>query len=165
MKQDNPVDVLLISIDRAFDRQSWHGTNLRGSVRGLSAKDAARRPAPGRNSIWELVLHCAYWKYTVRRRMLDERKGSFERSGSNWLKIDVVNEKAWKKDINLLIRTHDSMREALAQLKPEDLWVKPPGSKVDNFTLLSGICAHDLYHAGQIQLIKRLIIKKKPRSG
>ena len=65
--------------------------------------------------------------------------------------------KAWKADIELLARTHRTLREAVASLRPGDLVKKPAGSKVSNLALVTGIAAHDLYHAGQVQLIKRLL--------
>ena len=61
------IALLVGLIDRAFDRRSWHGMNLRGSIRGMSAKEAAWRPAPARHNVWEIVVHAAYWKYAVRR--------------------------------------------------------------------------------------------------
>ena len=78
------IDVLLNLIDQAFDHSSWHGTNLKGSIKGMTAKQAAWRPAPGRHNAWELVVHAAYWKNIVRRRLLGEAKGSFPLKGSNW---------------------------------------------------------------------------------
>ncbi len=71
------IDIVLAVIDQAFDRRSWHGTNLKGSIKGMTAEEAAWRPAPGRRNAWELALHAAYWKYTVRRRLLGEARGSF----------------------------------------------------------------------------------------
>jgi len=146
-------------IDQAFDQRAWHGTNLKGSIRGLSASEAAWRPSPGRHSIWEIVVHAAYWKYVARRRMLGEARGSFPLKGSNWFArpTDPASPEAeWKKDLALLSSTHRSLREAIANLNPEDLDVTPEGSKVSNLALLTGIASHDLYHAGQIQLLKRL---------
>jgi len=79
------ITAILDLIDQAFDHHAWHGTNLRGSLRGLSAEDAAWRPAAGRHSIWELAVHAAYWKYVVRRRLTGEKKGSFSLEGSDWI--------------------------------------------------------------------------------
>jgi DinB superfamily len=156
----NPeVVTILEMIDQAFDRRSWHGTNLKGSIKGMSAQDAARRPGRGRHNIWELVVHAAYWKYIVRRRLLSEARGSFPLKGSNWIERPTkgeLNEAAWKADVKLLIDSHKSLREAIAALTPEELHRTPPGSKVSNFAMVVGIASHDLYHAGQIQLIKRL---------
>ena len=58
--------ILLRMIDEAFDRKSWHGTNLRGAIRGLTVTEAAWRPEARRHNIWEIVVHVAYWKYAVR---------------------------------------------------------------------------------------------------
>src|SRR3712207_2441682 len=69
MPFDPEIAQLLAVVDRAYDRRSWHGTNLRGSIRGLSAADAAWRPARGRHNVWEIVVHAAYWKYAVTRRL------------------------------------------------------------------------------------------------
>ena len=159
------VSLLLTLIDQAFDHQSWHGTNLRGSIRGLSAADAAWRPAPDRHSIWEIVVHAAYWKYTVRRRLLAEAKGSVPLKGSNWFPRPTKGKSApeeWKQDVKLLVEVHRSMREAISALRDAQLNHKPEGSKVSNLTLITGIASHDLYHAGQIQLLKRLLGKPDP---
>ena len=68
---------LLVILDQAYDHRSWHGTNLRGSIRGLSPEQAAWRPAAGRHNIWELVVHSAYWKYAARRRLTGEPRHVF----------------------------------------------------------------------------------------
>src|SRR5262249_48741890 len=72
-------DLLLRILDEAYERKAWHGTNLRGSLRGVSSDTAAWRPARGRHNIREIAVHCAYWKYTVRRRLTGEKRGSFAR--------------------------------------------------------------------------------------
>jgi DinB superfamily len=153
----SPVGLLLRLLDQAYERRSWHGPNLRGSLRGVGAAVAARRPAEGRHNIWEVVLHAAYWKYVVRRRLLGEKRGSFPLKGSNWFPRPVtLSEAAWQEDVALLERMHWAMREAVAALAPRDLGVTPAGSKVSNFDMIAGVAAHDIYHAGQIQLLKRL---------
>jgi DinB superfamily len=148
----------LALIDEAYNRRSWHGTNLRGSIRGLTAKDAAWRPGPGRHNIWELVVHAAYWKYAVWRRLTGAKRGSFALEGSNFFERPVdPGEKAWKADIALLDKMHRDLRAAIAALPPAKLRAKAPGYKGTTAWLISGIAAHDLYHAGQIQLIKKLM--------
>jgi uncharacterized damage-inducible protein DinB len=151
------VQQLLAIIDQAYDRRSWHGTNLRGSIRGLSIKQASWRPDPTRHNIWELLVHAAYWKYAVWRRLTGEPRGSFPLKGSNWFERPLeASEKAWRADVALLERTHRSLRDAIASLSAKDLARTPKGSTVSTAALVSGIAAHDLYHAGQIQLLKKL---------
>ena len=151
------IELLLTALDQAFDKKSWHGTNLRGSLRGIGHSQASWRPAAERHNIWELTLHAAYWKYIARRRLLGERRGSFPHRGSDWFaRPDGRGEAEWKRDVALLVEIHRGLRRAVAGLRPPDLDDRPGGSKVSNFELITGIAAHDLYHAGQIQLLKRL---------
>ena len=81
---NKPIAILLRMLDEAYDHRAWHGTNLRGSLRGLNARQAAWRPAPRRHNIWEEAVHTAYWKYAVWRRLTGEKRGSFALEGSNW---------------------------------------------------------------------------------
>src|SRR6266404_471126 len=78
------IEHLLGLLDEAYKRAAWHGPNLRGSIRGVTAHEAAWRPKAGRHNIWEIAVHAAYWKYTVRRRLLGKKRGSFSLPGSNW---------------------------------------------------------------------------------
>lgn len=151
------VRQLLTILDQAYDHTSWHGTNLRGSIRRVSLDQAVWRPNPRRHNIWETAVHAAYWKYAASRRFTGDARGSFPLKGSNWFRRPLEKtEKAWKADIALLDETHHVLRETLSRLSPRDLARTPPGKKVSNFDLLAGIAAHDLYHAGQIQLLKKL---------
>lgn len=151
------VRQLVTILDCAYDRRSWHGTNLRGSIRGVSAARAAWRPARRRHNIWEIVLHAAYWKYAVWRRLTGARRGSFPLEGSNWIERPVVlSTSAWHADIRLLDTMHRALRGAVEQIQAPTIGRCLPGSAVSRFDLVAGIAAHDLYHAGQIQLLKKL---------
>lgn len=150
---DPEVALLLDLLAEAFDRKSWHGTNLRGSIRGLSAGEAAWRPAPGRHDAWEIAVHAAYWKYVVRRRLTGEKRGSFPRKGSNFFPTpEPPSAPAWAADVALLVEQHRLLVDAVASgAVPAE---GPARAKA--LHLVRGAAAHDLYHAGQIQLLKRL---------
>ena len=151
------ISLLLQIVDEAYARKAWHGPNLRGSIRGLDVREASWRPGSARHNIWEIVVHTAYWKYIVRRRLRGERKGSFPVKGSNWfVRPASLRGEAWKADIALLEDMHRKMRDAIAGISPRDLVETPRGSSMSNAAIISGIAAHDVYHAGQIQLLKRL---------
>jgi uncharacterized damage-inducible protein DinB len=156
----NPrVQQLLAILARAYDRRSWHGTNLRGSIRGLDLATAAHRPAQGRHNIWELVVHTAYWKYAVWRQLSGEKRGTFPLDGSNWFPRPLTpgdGESEWKRDVALLGQMHAQLAAAVGALSDRDLDRAPRGATVTRFELIAGVAAHDLYHAGQIQLIKRV---------
>ena len=157
MTRDPGLDQLLFLIDTAYDHASWHGPNLRGALRGVTPAVASWRPRPGRHNIWELLVHAAYWKYVAWRRLTGAKRGSFALAGSNWLSRPVAaTARAWAEDLALLDRTHTTLREAVSALTPGTL-DRPSAQKgVSRRALVTGVAAHDLYHAGQIQLLKRL---------
>ncbi|HKQ47379.1 MAG TPA: DinB family protein [Phycisphaerae bacterium] len=144
-------------LEEAFSKKSWHGTNLRGSIRGMTAKEAAWRPGPQRKCVWDHVLHTAYWKYTVRRRLTGEKRGSFPLKGSNWFDVPRPSSKmAWREHVILLEHQHAQLRDAVAGLSERQLNERVSGSKLTKGYLIRGIALHDIYHTGQIQLLKRM---------
>jgi uncharacterized damage-inducible protein DinB len=153
-----PLGAILRALDQAYDHSAWHGTNLRGSIRGLSTAQAMWRPAPRRHNIYELVLHAAYWKYAVRRALQGEKRGQFPLKGSNWFAPQVAaGEKEWKQAVALLQEVHTALRAAVATLPAARLHQRMQGSrKWSVIDAILGVAFHDLYHAGQIQLLKRL---------
>jgi uncharacterized damage-inducible protein DinB len=153
----NELALLLRIIDDGFSKRAWHGTNLRGAIRGLSLAEAAWRPSPARHNIWEIVVHAAYWKYAVRRRLEGGKRGSFALKGSNWFpRSRDMGLTLWYEDVQLLEREHELLREVASALPVSKLHTKTPGGSVTTTTLLYGISHHDVYHAGQIQVLKRL---------
>ncbi|MCZ7647801.1 MAG: DinB family protein [Planctomycetota bacterium] len=151
------LDDLRKQLEAAYRRRAWHGSNLRGLLRGVDARRAAFRTQPRRHNLWELIVHCAYWKYAVRRQISGERRGGFPLKGSNWFKRPVEpTEAAWRADLRLLDREHERLMDLLSSLPAGALDRKPAGSRFTVAELLAGAAAHDLYHAGQVALLKRL---------
>jgi hypothetical protein len=155
------IGLLLRILDESYEKKAWHGPNLKGSIRGLAAWQADWRPAAGRRSIAEIVIHCAYWKYAIRRKLRGEKRGSFALKGSNWFPIpSPLVESTWRDFVALLDREHRLLRAELAAFPAARLNATPAGGKVRFATQLYGIALHDVYHAGQIQLLKRLQARK-----
>jgi hypothetical protein len=148
---------LINLLGEGFRKRAWHGTNLLGSIRGLDVETAAWRPAPGRHNIWELIVHCAYWKYAVTRMLTGAKRGSFEYDGSNFFPRENGTIDDLTRDIRLLRRCHRDLIAAASKVKPRELEHKAPGSrKWTREQAIRGAACHDVYHAGQIQLLKRL---------
>ena len=148
-----PTDLVLALLDEAYEKRTWHGPNLRQSLRGVTAKQAAWRPGPGRHNIWEVALHAAYWKYAVRRRVEGGKRGSFTLKGSNFFarpEKGKLTQVAWSADKALLEQEHRRMRAAI-----ERVLRTPRGTKI--LRMLYGVALHDIYHAGQIRLLRRLM--------
>jgi hypothetical protein len=153
------IALLLWNLQPPPGRRSWHGGPTPvGAVRGVSAAQASWRPTPRRKSVWEMVLHIAYWKYTVRRHLSPTPVPRFPRSPSNFpSQPDPADDDAWARDVALLRREHAALVTALGSLSERRLGRIPALGKRWTFGELAlGIAAHDAYHTGQIQLLKRL---------
>jgi len=144
--------LVLALLDEAYTRKTWHGPNLRQSLRGVSATQAAWRPARGRHNIWEIALHAAYWKYVVRCRLGSAKRGSFALHGSNFFvrpEKNKTTESAWHADVALLENEHQLLERSIR------VALKKPGvSRI--LPMLYGVAFHDVYHAGQIRLLRQL---------
>jgi hypothetical protein len=156
-RSDPRIAILLEILDEAFDARGWHGTTLRGSLRGVGPVEARWKPGPGRHCIWELALHTAYWKYTVRRRITGDARGAFPRRPSNWPRLPATPDaRAWRADVALLEAEHRALRAVVAALPPSRLAERSARATWTLQEMIHGVAAHDLYHTGQIQLLKRL---------
>jgi hypothetical protein len=144
--------LVLSLLDEGYEKKTWHGPNLKQSLKGVSAKMAAWRPGRNRHNIWEETLHAAYWKYAVRRRIEGGKRGSFALDGSNFFarpEPGKNNEKAWRADRGLLEREHKLLRATV-----EKVLKTRRGLKLA--PMIYGVALHDVYHAGQIRLLRRL---------
>jgi hypothetical protein len=145
-------DLVLKLLDEGYSQRTWHGPNLKQSLQGVTAKQAAWRPVPGRHNIWELAVHSAYWKYAVRRRIDGGKRGSFVLKGSNFFarpEKDRLTESAWRADLALLEAEHRGLEQSVRRVLHTSRFAKLLPS-------LYGIAFHDIYHAGQIRLLRRL---------
>ena len=158
----NQVKKLIAMLDEAYAGPAWHGPCLREAVRGVTHREAAWRPARGRHNIWELAVHAAYWKYIAVRRILGETAMSFGEPGHNFfsrpMKGTAGSQHAaqWRRDLARLAQMHKELRKAVATLQDSALDRHARGGRHTNRVLIAGEAMHDVYHAGQIQLLKRL---------
>ena len=151
------IRALVETLERAYRKKSWHGTGLRGSLRLLEPEARTWRPGPDRPNAWELMVHAAYWKYIVLKALEPEAGHAFGEKGSNFfIREPGLSDTVWKGDFARLDALHGKVLLAAANLRPADLDRPAPGRKENTFTLLAGLAAHDLHHAGQVQLIRRL---------
>lgn len=136
----------------------WHGgASVLGSLRGVAPEVAAWKPYSDRHSIWELALHIAYWNYAVWRRLTNGDESGFPRSPSNWPAVpDEASEAAWKEDRRLVRTWHDRLVAALEELDAARLEEVAGNGTTTYADLVTGVLLHDTYHAGQIQIMKRL---------
>ncbi len=158
------LEALRFQLDTCFNGTGWHGPTLIGSLRGVTPAEALRKPRGSKHCLWDLLLHTTYWKYTMLVRLGVAEPHTFPRSPSNWPRTPDSRTpakelmKRWKADLKLARETHKAVVQAMLRLDPATLHQIPPGGKrATRWILLTGIAAHDVYHAGQCQLIKKMI--------
>jgi len=157
---------ILAMLDPKPGTRLWHGgASPLGSLRGVSHEQATWKPSPDRHSIWEFALHIAYWDYAVRRNLETGPIGGFPRSPANWPAVPArPDAKAWANDRTLLRSEQKKLIAAVRGFDPKRLDVVASRKKAYRFAdLLHGIVMHDTYHAGQIQLMKRLYRARRTR--
>lgn len=158
------ITSFILLLDEGFNKAAWHGPNLMGSLRGLTVPDLLFRPRKDGHNIWELAVHCAYWKYAVRNRLISGKRNAFPLEGSNFFRRDKgLNLADWKKDLALLKQQHAALRATVLGLDPRTFDFRIEGSKHTVRRTVLGIAAHDLYHGGQVALLKRMAADHKPR--
>ena len=137
---------------RTFEGEAWHGASLMELLADVDAARAAAKPLPRAHSIWEVVLHIAAWEDVARRRIEGE---AVELSPEqDWPPVRNSDEAAWREAIAALTRGHEALRRSMAKLDDAGLGARAPGKEYDMYFLLHGVIQHDLYHAGQIAVLK-----------
>jgi len=143
---------------RAFSGEAWHGDSLLEVLDGITAAQAAARPIKHAHTIWELVLHIAAWDNAVRRRLAGETVELSDEQ--NFPSVMDASEGAWRRALEQVKRVHGELVEAVAALPDARLAEKVPGKKSEPdwhnlYYMLHGVAQHELYHAGQIALLKK----------
>jgi hypothetical protein len=147
--------MLLQIVQEAFDKETWNGTNLKSSLARVPAEVAGWKAPKTENSIARIVLHCAFWKYRLRRSLNGDKRGSFALKGQNWFDAPKpMTEGAWKELLLLLDDEHDQLCDAIANSKRELDFSSTEGRGL--VRKIYGVAMHDVYHTGQVQLIRAM---------
>jgi uncharacterized damage-inducible protein DinB len=137
----------------AFDGTAWHGPALLELLTDVDHVSAAAKPLPNVHSIWELVRHIAAWDGAVRRRIGGE-KLQLNRA-QDFPPVPKSTKAAWRRAVRELKATHDALVKTVNTLPDSRLRQRVPGKGYDFAFMLSGVAQHELYHAGQIAILKK----------
>jgi uncharacterized damage-inducible protein DinB len=140
---------------RAYGGNAWHGPSLKEILSGVTVEMAVAKPSGGAHSIWEIVLHIAQWETVVRRRL---NGGVIDLPPEeDWPVAKVATAEAWKNTLKELEYGNKELRKTVILLTDSDLEKTVPGQRYSNYFMLHGVIQHDLYHAGQIALLKKAL--------
>jgi hypothetical protein len=149
------IQRILDQMDRAFSGDAWHGPSLMGLLEGITAEDASKHSVRGAHSIWELVHHIGAWNSVVHRRLNGETVEIT--TELDWPHVWEVSDIAWKRALENLKDHRSRLRGFVSSLSDDLLDEKAAGSSESRYLILHGVVQHDLYHAGQIAILKKTL--------
>jgi uncharacterized damage-inducible protein DinB len=151
------IERILDQLKRAYEGSAWHGPSVREAIAGVTAAQARARPLANAHSIWELVKHIAVWEGAARRRLEGDRAGIEISSTVDWPPADDPSEAAWEQAKAALDRGHEALREAISRVDESRLDEPILEGMSTVYVTLHGAIQHDLYHAGQIAMLKKAL--------
>lgn len=149
------IDRIADQLDRAFAGDAWHGDPLMKILGGLTAKQAHLHAIRGVHSIWEIVNHLRAWKDAIPFRLKGEVKEL--NAQEDWPIIADNSEGAWQSSVADLQHRHQEFLKAVRAFPEAKLGDKVPNRDHSYYVLLHGMVQHDLYHAGQIAILKKAV--------
>jgi len=140
---------------RAYEGPAWHGPSIRECLEGVTPVTAAAKPVANSHSIWELVLHIIAWEGIAVRRIRGEAAEATPEM--DWPATPETVRETWAETLAALEASHAGLREAMIALTDDDLEKPVPGADYNIYFLLHGVIQHNLYHAGQMMMLKRAL--------
>jgi len=140
-----------------FGPGSWHGPNVKAALADVTPELAFWRPAHERHNIAEIALHHAYCERSVRGQLSGTTPEPFVLEGEDWFELPDANRLAWPEIVAALDAEHRRLDSLVTNIGAGQ--VPSPLTETERFDLVLGITCHAVYHAGQVQLIKRLYAK------
>ena len=141
-------------LKRAYQGEAWHGPSLCELLNGVTAEQAAARPIPNTHTIWELVNHIIAWEQIAKRRLEGDPVKN-PPNEMNFPPVSDTSETAWQATLQHLAESNQALRNAVKKIDDAKLEEIVPEAIYSNYAMLHGVIQHDLYHAGQIALLKK----------
>jgi uncharacterized damage-inducible protein DinB len=150
-----PAATLNRILDEGYGTGAWYGSDLRAAVADVTPAAAYARPATGRHNIAEVALHHAYWAGQIAAKLTGSPAAPFPLDGEDWFDVSDDSRLAWSAITAALDASQGRLSQAVSEIA-SGARTSPLG-EADRFNLVLGITGHAAYHAGQIQLIRKLI--------
>jgi uncharacterized damage-inducible protein DinB len=143
-------------LKKAFEGGAWHGPSVKEALLNISSLNANARPIKHVHSIWEIVLHLNAWHDAVRKRLIGLTVNLSDEE--DWPPIKNVSEFAWTTAVENLGKSMNNLLKTISDFDESKLHDIIPGLNYTNYFLICGLIQHDIYHAGQIALLKKALI-------
>jgi len=145
-------------IGEGYGTGAWHGPDLKAALTDVTGEVAFWRPGPNRHNIAEVALHHAYCVRNVRAKLTGIEAGPFVLDGDDWFALSDASRLSWEAIIDIVEREHGQLSAIAADLDAGRM--RSALADSERLDLLLGITCHAVYHAGQVQLVKKLKIDR-----
>jgi hypothetical protein len=146
--------VLTRILDEGYGPGAWHGADLKAALADVTPEQALWRPAPERHNIAEIALHHAWCARSVRAQLTGTTPEPFVLDGDDWFAVSDAAGLSWPEIQAALAAEQERLSAVVAGIAGGH--VPSPLPEAQRFDLVLGATCHAVYHAGQVQLIKRL---------
>lgn len=150
---DGPT--LIRVLEEGYGGSGWHGPDLKAAISGVTPKSAFERPAAGRHNIAENVLHHAYCVRSARGQLSGVQPGPFVLEGEDWFALEASGPLAWQEIVAALEKEQQQLARVVDDIAAGR--ATSPLPQPERLTVTLGITCHAIYHAGQIQLIRKFL--------
>lgn len=148
------IDNIIDQLERTFEGDAWHGQSLSEILTNITARQAAARPIPRAHSIWEIVLHSTAWQRAVRERLQGKPISSLP-DEEDWPETADTSEQAWFDAVQALRSEYEILQAGALKWRERDLGETTEGQRFTVYQMLHGVVQHNVYHAGQIAILKK----------
>jgi len=148
------IERIVDQLRRAFEGNAWHGLSLWEILTDVTSQQAFAKPLSGAHSIWEIVNHITVWESVVRRRIKGEVISGLS-PAEDWPAVNDSSEAAWQQTLTKLERGNHELRDTISAMTDARLKEIVLGQTYSFYFMLHGVVQHDLYHAGQIAVLKK----------
>ncbi len=149
-----PASTLNRVLDEGYGPGAWYGADLRTAVEGVTVSAAFARPGASRHNVAEIALHHAYWANQIASKLAGEER-PFPLAGEDWFELNDESRLSWTAITKVLESAQQRLSQVVRSIGEGTL--ASPISEAERFDIVVGIAGHAAYHAGQIQLVKKLV--------
>lgn len=152
-RENLEIERIRDQLHRAFWKNAWHGPAVMELLTDVCAEQAAARLIPNAHTIWEIVHHIGSWKKIVERRLRGHEVHATPEE--DWPPVRETTATAWRQTVTSLQQAHETLIHTFSKMSDAQLTANAPGQDFTNYIMVHGLVQHDLYHAGQISLLKK----------
>jgi len=149
------TELIKEQFEKAFYGGAWHGPSVMEALENVSAEKAVSKPFNIAHSIWEIALHINAWQLCTITRL----KGEFNEPTpeEDWPEVKNGTQSSWEITIDNLKNSAAELLLSISKLGEHILDSNIAGNDITYYFLIHGLIQHDIYHAGQITLIKKAL--------